>query len=635
MAKKISVISTHESLTKKIEDIIKEMNEDIDIYTAIFDDAAILCRDIMKKGTKIFISRGGNTRYLEKKLGCTVVDISHNLSDYIGALKKAKCAKGMVGIFSYEKKLDDIDAVGKLMNIDIKQYTFNNTKEAQEAVLIAKHDGIVLGIGGVVTGTIAKQMGIDYIVIDSSRSSIIDAIKSAKQLLKVQNTENKKAENYKIQMENYKAILNFSYNAIIAIDENSIIRAFNPIAEKLLGISATKAIGKRIRSIFPNTMLTGVLESGVAELNQIREVNNTILYTNRVPIIINGKVKGAVATLQDIKTIQENEQQIRRKLYDKGLIAKYNFSHIVGNSKIMQQTVNIAKSYSKTSSTILIQGESGTGKELFAQSIHNFSNRKEKPFVAINCAALPENLLESELFGYEDGAFTGARKGGKMGLFEVAHKGTIFLDEIAEIPPSLQAQLLRVLQEKEIRRLGSDKIIPVDVRIIAATNKDLEMELKEGRFREDLFYRINVLKLKLPPLRERKEDIVEIGISILNKKHYRDFVDNLPLWNNIMKQLAKYPWHGNIRELENVIERLTVVVGQNIINLKNYKDLINDLVDIDNEAINNTINKDRDDKQTIYEVLSKSNGCKTTAAEKLGISRTTLWRKMKKYNIGT
>lgn len=635
MANSISVISTHKNLAEKIKTIIEEMRENIDVYTATLDEAVVLCESLMKEGARVFISRGGNARYIEKRLGCAVVDISSNLSDYLEAFECAKNVKGRVGIFSYEKPLEDLDAVGKLMGIDMKQYTFIDLDDAGRAVEDAARDNIELGIGGIVTGKIAREMDIEYIVIDSARSSIINAINTAKKLLQAKEEEIRRAENYKIQMENYKAILNFSYSGIIAIDENSIIKAFNPIAERLLGISAEEALGRDVMEVLPDTRLTSVLDTSVAELDQLREINNRMIYTNRVPICINGKVRGAVATFEDVKKIQENEYEIRRRLYDKGLVAKYSFSDIVGNSFAVKQAIEIAKSYARTPSTVLIQGETGTGKELFVQSMHNYSDRRGKPFVALNCAVLPKDLLESELFGYEEGAFTGARKGGKMGLFEAAHGGTIFLDEIAEMPLSLQAQLLRVLQEKEIRRLGSDKIIPVDVRVIAATNKSLEVELKEGRFREDLFYRINVLRLSLPPLRDRKEDIIEIGTHFLKKKFTKTYSKNQELWENILASLREYPWYGNIRELENVIERLAVIIERGVLRTGNYNPIIKEVLGFNFMPQKKPTEHKTDEKSEVYNVLVECGWNRTEAAERLGISRATLWRKMKRFGIGT
>lgn len=268
--------------------------------------------------------------------------------------------------------------------------------------------------------------------------------------------------------------------------------------------------------MLPNTMLPDVLRSGQKQTNQMMQIGKMLTNTNRIPIVVDHQIRGVVATFQDIKQLQSTEQKIRLKLHEKGLVAKYSFGDIVGESRAIRNTIQIARSYASSQAAVLIHGETGTGKELFAQSIHTVSDRRDGPFVAINCAAVSNNLLESELFGYEAGAFTGASKNGREGLFELAHGGTIFLDEIGEIPRETQVELLRVLQEKEVRRVGGNRVIPVDVRIITATNKDLIQETMEGRFREDLYYRLNVLDLELPPLRERGDDV-----RILGLQHFR------------------------------------------------------------------------------------------------------------------
>ncbi len=294
--------------------------------------------------------------------------------------------------------------------------------------------------------------------------------------------------------------------------------------------------------------------------------------------------------------------------------------------------------YAEVDSTVLIMGETGTGKELFAQSIHNYSLRADKPFVAVNCAALPENLLESELFGYVEGAFTGARKGGKTGLFELAHGGTVFLDEISEMTPNLQARFLRVLQEKEVVRIGDDKIIPVDVRVIAATNRDLYEYVDEGKFREDLFYRLCVLRLDIPPLRERKDDIYELVLFFLELKSKTLNKKTPKLSQNIIEKLVNYDWPGNVRQLENLIERCIVISNEKEINdeilsealfiTPSYKPIKDKNI---SESANNSIDVLKNiENDTIKKVLQETNGNKKLAAEKLGISVTTLWRRLKK-----
>ena len=387
-----------------------------------------------------------------------------------------------------------------------------------------------------------------------------------------------------------------------------------------------------------------------AQLNQLMDINGTLVSTNRIPIIVESRVNGVVATFQDIRVIQENENKIRRTLHKKGLVAKYNFDDIIGESTSIMSTIEIAKSFGLSDSTILIQGESGTGKELFAQSLHNISDRKDGPFVAINCAALTKTLLESELFGYEEGAFTGASKGGKTGLFELAHRGTIFLDEIGEIPIETQAQLLRVLQEKEIRKIGSEVTTPIDVRVIAATNKDLKEEIRLNRFREDLYYRICVLNLTIPPLRDRKEDVELLSNFFFEKflgaKNFR-YQDD---FKKIMEMVKDHEWHGNVRELENFVERISVLLQyhENPNNIeqiiKNYRK--NNVLDSENE--NKKEEKENDVKvnqnkgendfeqweiNKILNALKKNNLSIQNASDSLGISRTTLWRKMKKHGI--
>lgn len=321
----------------------------------------------------------------------------------------------------------------------------------------------------------------------------------------------------------------------------------------------------------------------------------------------------------------------------KGFVAKYNFDDIVTVDKYMIELKNLASLYSKTDGTILIQGESGTGKELFAQSIHNASNRCGGPFVAVNCAAIPENLLESELFGYEGGAFTGARKEGKQGLFELAHNGSIFLDEIGEIPKSLQARLLRVIQEKEIMRVGGDKIISVDIRIISTTNRNLEKQVRSGDFRQDLYYRLNVFNLKIPSLRQRKGDIALIATRLLSE-FTDDSINHGEIVKEINSLLVSYDWPGNIRELNNIMERLSLVILQS--NSNNYREMLKKVMNVPDEEDGDNItlrisikNGLKDamkevEKNIIDTMLIKYNYDKNKVAKILKVGRSTLWRKI-------
>ena len=325
------------------------------------------------------------------------------------------------------------------------------------------------------------------------------------------------------------------------------------------------------------------------------------------------------------------------------LTAKYTFNDILHQSSLMKKTILKAKQYAKSNAPVLIFGESGTGKELIAHSIHNYSHRRKKPFLPVNCSAIPKHILESELFGYEEGAFTGAKKGGKPGFFELAQGGTIFLDEIAEIPLELQAKLLRVLQEQEVIRLGGEHMISLDVRVITATNKSLPLLIETGELREDLYYRINVLQVNIPSLNQRKEDILVIFEHIL-MKHGMSMDQAKYLVNIGKKSMMSYDWPGNIRELENFVLRLTALSPKDSTNYdlaKSFSDVFNDFISYENSAstykqtaaFNITLMNLESERQKILDALQEVDGNKMKAAKKLGISRTTLWRKMKELNI--
>ena len=294
-----------------------------------------------------------------------------------------------------------------------------------------------------------------------------------------------------------------SHDGIIATNEENRISLFNPEAEKIFHRIKYEVLGKKLEDI-----CSSINEKKLNEEEELLiNIYNKQYLIKKSSIYVKDVNKGSIYSLQNISEMQKLERNIRKKLSSKGLVAKYSLEDTIGKSPACVKMKNKAKKYALTNSTILITGESGTGKEMLVQGIHNISDRAQGPFVALNCAALPENLLESELFGYVDGAFTGAKRGGRQGMFELAHGGTLFLDEMGEMPLSLQSRILRVLQEREVMPLGGESIIPIDVRIIAATNQNLSKMVEEGKFRSDLYYRLNILRIHMPTLAERKEDI--------------------------------------------------------------------------------------------------------------------------------
>ena len=323
-----------------------------------------------------------------------------------------------------------------------------------------------------------------------------------------------------------------------------------------------------------------------------------------------------------------SEKRCSHGVKKNSLPAKYHFSDILGHSPAVQKAIRLAQYYSGTDETILIFGESGTGKELFAQSIHNASPRRNYPFIAINCSAIPENLLESELFGYAPGAFTGAHRDGKAGLFELAHKGTLFLDEIGEISLTLQAKLLRVLQEREIMRVGGDSVIPVDIRILAATNQNLEQLAAERQFREDLLYRLDVLRINIPSLNQRREDI-----SLLADSYMRRAFPDIRITDEAKAYLEQMDWPGNVRQLFNFCERLAVLCNGFAVDA----DLVA-AVSLQGGiplGTGSVLSGEEDEQRIISKTLASCHYHKGNTAKALGISRSTLWRKLREYGIRT
>lgn len=398
-------------------------------------------------------------------------------------------------------------------------------------------------------------------------------------------------------------------------------------------------MNRKLKEVFPflYSSYKEALGSGQENTGKIFQLpgNRITVSVSFTPVIANETISGIVILMTDITQVQKLEEQIRRTLSEKGLRAKYTFDDILHESRIMDTTIETAKRYAVSESNVILVGETGTGKELFAQSIHNASNRRQGPFVAINCAALPENLLESELFGYVEGAFTGTAKGGKMGLFEQAHGGTLFLDEIGEISMSIQTKLLRVLQEREIRRIGDNKVISVDVRIISATNKSIHKLADRGLFRRDLVYRLDVLRIFLPPLRERERDIQILFLQLLKqlgKEQNRPVPGIRP---GALEILGDYPFVGNVRELRNVVERVCALSGGSVITRADLAAAVDppDLEPDDQKESSGDLYLP-DEKTMIRQALAQCRGNQTRAARMLGIDRSTLWRKMKKYGMG-
>ncbi|KFN00982.1 AAA family ATPase [Bacillus clarus] len=453
----------------------------------------------------------------------------------------------------------------------------------------------------------------------------------------------------------YETVIQTTDSSVTVIDDKECVRTWTDGAEKIFSVQHENIIGQPITRFFDykdleilQSLHTG--KSIVAQYHQPR--SDLFVLINSNPVYCENKIIGAVVSETDVT----NQVVLNEKLFNMSHevhrleqeVAKYKdtpdpFHSMKGKSPIIQRTIQLARKVCSVKSTVLILGESGVGKELFAKAIHEASEKANAPFISINCGAIPEALFESELFGYERGAFSGANSKGKKGKIELAQGGTLFLDEIGEMPLDMQVKLLRVLQERKYYRVGGEKEINIDFRIIAATNRDLQEEMQKGKFREDLYYRLNVVSLHIPPLRERREDIIELTYSFLNDFSitYKRPGHDLP--SEIMHELLHYNWPGNIRELRNVIERLVVFATDGIIkqeylpfHTNNTSEEITShslLANNSNSILSLQEEMEQYEKKVIERALRILNGNKLECAKQLGVTRATLYNRLKRLGL--
>ncbi len=448
------------------------------------------------------------------------------------------------------------------------------------------------------------------------------------------------------QLEMYQLIFDSIYNGAIVTDPNGYVTHFNKPYGRFLDVDPKAQIGKHCTEAVENSRMHIVAQNGEPEINHSHKIKGQNMVVQRIPIKKNNKVIAVFGQVmfKDISDVSKLARELsllesKVKLYEEELInlrsTRYTFESIIGTSAALKSLKKEALRAAANSFSVLISGESGTGKELFAQAIHHASRRKLYPFVRINCAAIPRDLLESELFGYEKGAFTGAKSDGKPGKFELAHKGTVFLDEVGDLPIEMQAKLLRVIEDKEFERIGGTKIQRSDFRVIAATNQNLEDMLAQHKYRKDLYYRLNVIRLHIPPLRERKGDIIPLATHFLNQMAKEANLPKIKLSRQVEKVLTTYKWPGNVRELSNVLERTMSVLDGDTIYTHDLPFFLHGQQKDSHLDHQYSLKKlqAKAEIDSIHYALTQTNNNKSKAAKLLGIHRTHLYKKMKKYNL--
>jgi PAS domain S-box-containing protein len=624
---RILFVAPFASLAKLAEEVVVERFADsahlIKVVKGDLQECIAIVKQAVEDGIEVIVSRGGTANLIKKNVNIPTVHIQVTVMDVLRALRQSAEYPEKIGIAGFENVIYGCEDLATLLGITFVEIALKNEAEAPEKIAAAARNGVELIIGDAISTKLAARIGVQGVLIQSGKEAIYKAINEAELIARIRREEQEKSELL-------GTVIDTSAEGIIATDTNDRITIFNPMAEKIFQVSHLEAIGNQLQTVIPQFLLPGNDDSSekMADVQRIGDKTLTIKYNQ---IRVKGETIGSIYNFQNVSQLQQLEQNVRKKLHAKGLVARIKMADIVGSSSACNALKRKATKYALTQSTILITGESGAGKEMLVQSIHNVSTRANGPFVAVNCAALPENLLESELFGYAEGAFTGAKKGGRQGLFELAHGGTLFLDEIGEMPLSLQSRLLRVLQEKAVMHLGGDTVIPVDVRIIAATNQNLAKLIEEKNFRQDLYYRLNILRIHMPTLCERIEDIPLLAKEMIKKmNHINGKVTGIHL--EAREYLKQRNWPGNIRQLANTIERAMLLSSGPIIT---KQDMI-EAYDEEGESVGERIREKSEMKDSLamveheilLRVLTEEEYNYSRAAARLGIHRTTLWRKL-------
>ncbi|MCF7915470.1 MAG: sigma 54-interacting transcriptional regulator [Spirochaetaceae bacterium] len=525
-------------------------------------------KETAEGNTQIVISRGGTASMLRQNLSVPVFEIEVSGYDLLRAITPHTQRNRKIAVIGYENVISGAKSIAEILNIDLGYFLVTGKKHIETVIREAREWGADVVVGDTISTRTAKNIELLSELVRSGQEAVLSTIEASYNFLTHMNDEILRNKRFNLMMEN-------ADSGILYITADGYIEMANSVAGRILQRNREMLIGSKLTyETCPASLVTAVKDQAINQLININDRNYMIEVTQ---IYTDGIHAATLVFLQSSSRIKNLEVMMRQQMISRGLVASYKFENLIAKNNIFKKTIEKARRYSKTNSTILLLGETGSGKEVFAQSIHNASARKDGPFVALNCAALPDSLLESELFGYAEGAFTGAKKGGKTGLFELAHKGTIFLDEVNEMSNVVQARFLRVLQEKQVMRVGDDRFYDVDVRVIAACNRDLYAETVSGKFRKDLYYRLKVLDIKIPSLNERKDDILPMFRAFIDYFNNKYNYSNISIPEKLEKAIINYNWPGNVRQLRNFAEKVSVLFSLTQVIEEVTKDLLNDL----------------------------------------------------------
>lgn len=623
-------------LSQVISRIAQDMGCEIVLGSGHFGEALDCARQMVAEHPDIqgFIARNNTAAYLRRYMDIPCTNLELTNFDVARTLSKIEDKRGKFLLFQFlgDSISLDVRELAEICRVQLSDFWVTPGKTHDYPALARK-----MGCQKIITSVSlvaepCRRAGMEVYLIRIARDEILRSFQRCRINIDLRRRE-------QVKTERFRQSLDTIHDGFVGIDETGRIAVFNHQMELITGIPHQEILGMDKPDAIGRFPFLGDVFS--AEDEDILEINDRKYSMARESYMMEGLPLREIIRLVDVPELQKIEENVRKKLSDKGFKAKHTFQSMYYACPSMYQLKEKAQKYALSSSSILITGETGTGKEVLAQSIHNASTFRNGPFVAINCAALPEPLLESELFGYEEGAFTGAKRGGKAGLMELSHQGTLFLDEIGLMPLTFQAKLLRSIQERQICRLGGNRLIPIQNRIICATNRDLLRDVEEGSFREDLYYRINVLMLTIPPLRERGEAVKVMAQRLLLKK-CKEARRYIYIPDHLLNLLLTYDWPGNVRQLEGFLERLVVLTEGSAVTETLLTQLLDEMrsrrgpthvQDAASGALLQLGTLEDIERTAIQQANVLYGGRLEQMTQALGISRTTLWRRMKQYHI--
>ena len=620
----IAFFLPNDTTYETVKRTLYKLNYHCPVYAKSTYDAVSTARELLPKGLRLVISHGLTLQYLNQELSIPSMALPFSGLDTLQVVRSALKYTGKRIVHIGTRDLYHyVQRSLEILGADPHQIAFcelSLQKPQEQSVQELIDEGYDIFIGGFTTVNYAVQQGKIGFQFDVDELNVKETLLNAQRFLRsILELEERN--------ELDRAILQSTPDGIVVIDSACQIKQVNSTALDIIQAVQTDLLGVPINDALAKHNIINVEQE-----NAENKPGATQVLIRELPVLVRGQQVGTVLSMNRVSDIQDLGYRIRADLLQSGLVAKYTFDDILGKNPAILEAKSLAYTYAKYDSPIFLYGETGKGKELFAQSIHNSSKRRNQPFVAINCASLSESLIESELFGYVHGAFTGAKRSGKPGLFELAHKGTIFLDEISEIPMTIQSKLLRAIQEGEIMRVGDDKMIHVDVRVICSSNKDLLQLILENRFKEDLYYRLNVLEVIIPPLRERASDIELLAYSFMRKyvRKYGKMIDSIS--PDVLSALSHMHLRGNIRELRNIIERMVILAPGHTLDIATLEKCQFHFLEYSQPSDSkSSLTFKEAQKEMIIDAIEKCGGNKIAAAKQLGIDVSTLYRKLKAY----